>query len=61
MTVLDLSPAKTSGFTLSRGLIPLLAAAVLLVLIGLPALMAPEEQAEAQDWHGNSATVQQTR
>ena len=30
-------------------------------LIGLPALMAPEEQAEAQGWHGNSATVQQTR
>lgn len=61
MTVLDLSPAKTGGFTLSRGLIPVLAAALLLVLIGLPALMAPEQQAGQLDWRGNSAAVQETR
>ncbi|KIC19214.1 MULTISPECIES: hypothetical protein [unclassified Leisingera] len=61
MTILDLSPAKTGGFTLSRGLIPVLAAALLLVLIGLPALMAPEQQVEQLDWRGNSAAVQETR
>ncbi len=61
MTALDLSPAKSRGFTLSRGLIPVLAAAVLLLLLGLPALMAPDQQAEPQNWHGNSAAVQQLR
>ncbi|MBY6055102.1 hypothetical protein KUV26_01480 [Leisingera daeponensis] len=61
MTVLDLFPAKTGGFTLSRGLIPLLAAALLLALVGLPALMAPAPQSELLDWRGNSAASQASR
>lgn len=61
MTVLDLVPAKTGGFSLSRKLIPLLAAALLLAGVGLPALMAPVPQAGPQEWRGNSATVQGTR
>ncbi|MFY0309332.1 hypothetical protein ACFMBG_05480 [Leisingera sp. D0M16] len=61
MTVFDLSPAQTTGITPYRGMIPLLAAVALLVLLGLPALMAPPAQENPQDWHGNSAAAQPTR
>lgn len=61
MTTLDLTPAKSAGFAPLGGLIPLLAAGALLVLVGLPALLAPAPGAEPQDWHGNSAAVQATR
>ncbi|OED47895.1 hypothetical protein [Leisingera sp. S232] len=57
MTILDLSPAKTHGLTVSRGLIPVLAAVLLLLLLGLPALMAPDSKAKPLDWHGNSAAL----
>ncbi|WP_027237382.1 hypothetical protein [Leisingera caerulea] len=61
MTALDLSPAKTAGAAPFRKLIPLLAAAALLVLFGLPALMAPAPAQNPLDWHGNSAAVQDRR
>lgn len=61
MTVLDLSPEKTRGFAVSRGVIPVIAAALLLLLAGLPALMAPEPKAKSLDWHGNSAAVKEVR
>lgn len=57
MTTLDHIPATSADFTPLCRLRPLLAAVALLVLIGVPALMAPPQQAEPQDWHGNSAAV----
>ena len=33
--------------------------ALLLLLFGLPALMAPEHQADQLEWHGNAATTAQ--
>lgn len=61
MTALDHSPAEPAGVTPFRGMIPLLAAAALLVLLGLIALLAPAPQQDPLDWHGNSATVQDRR
>lgn len=61
MTALEFSAAKTAGAAPFHGLIPLLAAAALLVLLGLPALLAPAPQQELLDWHGNSAAVQDGR
>lgn len=61
MTALDFSPAKTAGAAPFRKLIPLLAAAALLVLLGLPALLVPPPPQELLDWHGNSAAVQDGR
>lgn len=61
MTALDFSPAKSAGAAPFRKLIPLLAAAALLVLLGLPALLAPAPPQELLDWHGNSAAVQDGR
>ncbi|WP_154665025.1 hypothetical protein [Leisingera daeponensis] len=61
MTALDFSAAKTAAAAPYRGMIPLLAAAALLLLLGLPALLAPDPQQDLLDWHGNSAAVQERR
>ncbi|UWQ39897.1 hypothetical protein K3718_09855 [Leisingera aquaemixtae] len=61
MTSLDFSAAKTAGTAPHRGMIPLLAAAALLLLLGLPALLAPAPQQDLLDWHGNSAAAQERR
>ncbi|WP_286852880.1 MULTISPECIES: hypothetical protein [Leisingera] len=42
-------------------MIPLLAAAALLLLLSLPALLAPAPPKDLLDWHGNSAAVQERR
>ncbi|MFV1592995.1 hypothetical protein VWZ88_11065 [Phaeobacter sp. JH20_36] len=34
-----------------------LAAVALVLVLGLPALMAPSPQGATPDWHGNSATL----
>ncbi|UWR41249.1 hypothetical protein K4F85_17790 [Phaeobacter inhibens] len=60
MTTLDLSPTLCSP-SAGRGVAtPILVAAVLIVLLGLPALMAPGSKAPLTEWHGNSASSRST-
>ncbi|MBN9888980.1 hypothetical protein [Salipiger abyssi] len=58
MTILDLhsAPHRSSDRAARPALMPWLAALVLLVLIGVPALMAPPAELTPDGWHGNAAT-----
>ena len=56
MTTLDLHIAPARRTSIDRsGVAAMLAAAALVVLMGLPALMAPQSQIAPQGWHGNAA------
>lgn len=54
MTTYDTFP-KTSP--LAAVTPPLLTALLLLLLLGIPALMAPSDAPATLDWHGNAATT----
>ncbi len=57
MTTLDLHIAPARRATLDGSSIAaILAAIALVVVMGVPALMAPQSKIAAQGWHGNSAS-----
>ncbi|MFS4583097.1 hypothetical protein [Phaeobacter sp. C3_T13_0] len=57
MTALDVHSINTANSHSTGGSAPILAAAALLILLGVPALLAPASNASIPDWHGNSATT----
>ncbi|AWI83488.1 hypothetical protein CEW88_07250 [Alloyangia pacifica] len=60
MTSLDLAYSCTRRPAISGGFGAIIAALALVVLLGLPALTAPERGAATLDWHGNSASHQRS-
>ncbi|UTS80322.1 hypothetical protein [Phaeobacter piscinae] len=61
MTMLDLSPTFGTSAAGRCALAAILAAAALIVVLGVPALMAPGAQAPLTEWHGNSASSRSIR
>ncbi|MGR3378302.1 hypothetical protein [Salipiger abyssi] len=57
MTILALHPAPSRSLDRSArpALLPWLAALVLLVIVGVPALLAPPAELAPDGWHGNVA------
>ncbi|MCT4369355.1 hypothetical protein CLG85_002950 [Yangia mangrovi] len=56
MTSLDLAYSYTRRPAISGGFGAILAALALFVLLGLPALTAPDRSAATLEWHGNAAS-----
>lgn len=56
MTTLDLHTAHPLRHDWARSdIAAALSAAALVILMGIPALMAPEAKIKANGWHGNAA------
>ncbi len=62
MTTIDLHIARPARVTRDRAtLAAALTALALVLLMGVPALMAPPSQIAADGWHGNSASSARLR
>lgn len=57
MTTLDLHIARPQRVELDRSTsFAVITAALLVILMGIPALMAPDATITADGWHGNAAS-----
>ncbi|ATF18619.1 hypothetical protein [Phaeobacter gallaeciensis] len=61
MAMLDLNPTFCTPAAGRGALASILVAAALIVVLGVPALMAPGSQAPLTEWHGNSASPRSLR